>query len=207
MAKKKPVNYIDNKTFYAHLVEYREVCEAVPEGGQLPRIPEKIGMAMYQIANRLASKPNFRNYPYIDEMICDGIENAMDSVLKFDPTHPTKNPFAYFTQNIYFAFLRRIEKEKKLLLTKKKYKEHKYMYMETADYSLIGMEAASAVMFESQNNGVRGQVRTSGYLDDLEISMEAKAQAKRERSEARKKEKEDAKLQGTQDGDQGNNPA
>ena len=201
MAKKKPANYIDNKTFYKHLKEYREICEAVPEGEPLPRIPEKIGLAMYQIANRLASKPNFRNYPFIEEMICDGIENAMESVLKFDPDHPTQNPFAYFTQNIWYAFLRRIDKEKKLLLTKKKYQEHKYTYMETADFSLMGVTEASAVMFDHQTNGVRGQRRTNGYLDDLEMAYEAKAKANRERKEAQEKEEEDAKLQGTHDGD------
>ena len=116
--KKKPKNYIDNKTFLSYLVDYREVCAKADEAEQpKPQVTEKIGLCLFQIANRLATKPNFSGYMFKDEMISDGIENAVDAVLKFNP-EKSQNPFAYFTQIIWYAFIRRIEKEKKQLYTK-----------------------------------------------------------------------------------------
>ncbi len=52
-------------------------------------------------------------------MICDGIENCVQYIHNFDP-EKSKNPFAYFTQIIQYAFLRRIQKEKKQLEIKTK---------------------------------------------------------------------------------------
>jgi len=113
-------HYVDNKTFYAELVAYRErVKEAEDNGVEVPRVPEYIGECLYQIATRLSTKPNFINYTYRDEMISDGIENCINYLLNFDP-EKSKNPFAYFTQIIYYAFLRRIEKEKKQMYIKHK---------------------------------------------------------------------------------------
>lgn len=77
-----------------------------------PRVPDYVGQCLLLIATRLASKPNFSGYTYKDEMISDGIENCLMYIHNFDP-NKTNNPFAYFTQIIKFAFLRRIEKEKK----------------------------------------------------------------------------------------------
>lgn len=111
--KRKPKNYIDNKTFLSYLVDYREVCAQADAAEQpKPQVTEKIGLCLFQIANRLATKPNFSGYMFKDEMISDGIENAVDAVLKFNP-EKSQNPFAYFTQIIWYAFLRRIQKEKK----------------------------------------------------------------------------------------------
>lgn len=170
MAKKKPENYVDNKTFYKQLVDYRDSCLAADERGEVrPRITEKIGLAIYQIANRLALKPNFFGYPFKEEMISDGIENACDAVLKFNPDK-SENPFAYFTQIIYYAFLRRIEKEKKLLLTKKKYYDNKYVNRELADYSLVGRESVNIVDMYLQND----------YMDNLQASEEQKKDKKNE---------------------------
>lgn len=77
-----------------------------------PPIPEYVAECILAIANRLALKPNFSGYTYKDDMIGDAIENCIQYVDNFDPTK-SKNPFAYFTQIIYYAFLRRIDKEKK----------------------------------------------------------------------------------------------
>ena len=71
-----------------------------------------MGECILKIANHLSYRPNFINYTYRDEMISDGIENSLQYIDNFDP-EKSKNPFAYFTQIIYFAFVRRITKEKK----------------------------------------------------------------------------------------------
>lgn len=105
--------YIDNKKMYAVMQDYsRRVKEAEDSGDDKPIIPNYIGECFMLIANRLATKPNFSNYTYRDEMISDGIENCIMAVDNFD-CDKTDNPFAYFTKIIWYAFLRRIEKEKK----------------------------------------------------------------------------------------------
>lgn len=106
-------NYIDNKEFYAQLIEYRKgVLEAENTGDEVPIIPDDISMKFIQIATNLGSKGNFSGYTYKDEMILDAIENCIKAVHNFDP-EKSKNPFAYFTQISWYAFLRRIEAEKK----------------------------------------------------------------------------------------------
>ena len=111
-------NYIDNKTFYEAIKQYKQtVREAEQQNKTKPILPNYLGECILLIANRLATKPNFINYSYRDEMIADGIENCIMYIDNFDPDKST-NPFAYFTQIIYFAFLRRIQKEKKHLYIK-----------------------------------------------------------------------------------------
>lgn len=111
-------NYIDNKTFYEAIKKYKDTVKAAEsEGKPKPILPNYLGECVLLIANRLATKPNFVNYSYKDEMIADGIENCIMYIDNFDPDKST-NPFAYFTQIIYFAFLRRIQKEKKHLYIK-----------------------------------------------------------------------------------------
>jgi hypothetical protein len=111
-------HYIDNKTFYEAIKQYKAAIKAAEaDGKSKPVIPNYIGECIKLIASRLATKPNFINYPYKDEMIADGIENCIMYMDNFDPEKST-NPFAYYTQIIYFAFLRRIQKEKKQLYIK-----------------------------------------------------------------------------------------
>lgn len=111
--KKKKVNYVDNKKFFDEIVAYRSrLAEARERGEEEPRIPDYVGECILKIATKLSTKPCFMNYSYRDEMISDGIEN---SILYFKDYNPAigQNPFAYFTQVIYYAFLRRISKEEK----------------------------------------------------------------------------------------------
>ena len=84
-----------------------------------PQIPRYVGECFLKIANHLSYKPNFVNYMFKDDMICDGIENCVRYIYNFNP-EKSKNPFAYFTQIIYYAFLRRISQEKKQLEIKNK---------------------------------------------------------------------------------------
>ena len=128
MAIKKKKNYVNNAEFYQAMIEYKKAVREAEEGGDdAPRIPNYIGECIYQIANRLSYKPNFVNYSYRDDMIADGLENAIMAINNFDPDKST-NPFAYFTQIIYYAFLRRIQKEKKQLYVKHKVIENSLIH-------------------------------------------------------------------------------
>ena len=120
MARRAKRNYVNNPDFLEALVEYKRQCkEAEDSGEELPRVPNYVGDCIFQIANRLATKPNFSGYTYKEDMIMDGIENCLLYINNFDP-EKSSNPFAYFTQVIWFAFLRRIAKEKKQLYVKYK---------------------------------------------------------------------------------------
>lgn len=120
-------HYINNRALLEALIKYRDaVQEAKKNGTQLPRIPEYIGECFYKIATRLSTKYKFVNYTYRDEMISDAIENCVAVVNNFDPSK-SSNPFAYFTQIISNAFIRRIMKEKKQTYVKYKYMQRVMM--------------------------------------------------------------------------------
>ena len=121
MAKKaKGEHYVNNKEFLEAMVAWREKCaEAEQKGKEQPPVTNYIGECFLKIATHLSYRPNFINYTYRDEMISDGIENCLQYVANFNP-EKSKNPFAYFTQIIYYAFLRRIQKEKKQTHVKNK---------------------------------------------------------------------------------------
>ena len=100
-------HYIDNKKFYTEMIKMKESqidgkCE----------INDYIGQCFLDIANGLSNRPNFINYTFKEDMVFDGVENCIRYCHNFDPDK-SKNPFSYFTQIVYYAFLRRIEKEKK----------------------------------------------------------------------------------------------
>ena len=106
-------HYVNNADFLAALKEYKaQVKEAEEKGLDKPIVSNYIGECILKIANHLSYKPNFINYSYRDDMILDGIENCIQYIDNFNPDK-SSNPFAYFTQIIYYAFLRRIAKEKK----------------------------------------------------------------------------------------------
>jgi hypothetical protein len=118
--KKNPLHYVDNAQFLESMVKYQnELKQAKETNEQLPQCPEYIGECFLKIANRLAFRPNFINYAFRDEMVSDGIENCIQYMNNFNP-EKSSNPFAYFTQIIYYAFVRRIQKEKKQLYIKYK---------------------------------------------------------------------------------------
>jgi hypothetical protein len=121
MAKRKrSEHYVNNKEFLAALIKYREDIEiAEIQGKPKPRITNYLGECFLKIATHLSFKPNFVNYMFKDDMICDGIENCVQYIHNFNP-EKSQNPFAYFTQIIHYAFLRRIQKEKKQLEIKNK---------------------------------------------------------------------------------------
>ena len=118
--RKRSEHYVNNKEFLAALIKYREDKEiAEIQGKPKPPIPRYIGECFLKIANHLSFKPNFVNYMFKEDMISDGIENCVQYIHNFNP-EKSQNPFAYFTQIIHYAFLRRIQKEKKQLEIKTK---------------------------------------------------------------------------------------
>ena len=134
-SKAKPEHYVDNKKLYAEMQDYlNSVKEAEEAGDDKPRIPEYIGECLLKISNRLSTRPNFINYTYRDEMISDGIENCVNYIGNFNPEKST-NPFAYFTQIIYYAFLRRIQREKKQLYIKHKSLERSIVFDELSTHT------------------------------------------------------------------------
>ncbi|NBQ93354.1 hypothetical protein EB118_23475 [bacterium] len=117
-------HYVNNEKFLEQMKEFRaNVIDAKSNNLERPRVPEYIGECIFKIASHLARKPNFANYTFKDDMISDGVENCLLYIDNFDP-EKSSNPFAYFTQIIYFAFLRRIQKEKKQLYVKYKSMEN-----------------------------------------------------------------------------------
>jgi len=129
----KQKHYVDNKQLYQAIIDYKhKVLEASEKGYPKPPIPNYVGECILMIATRLSTKPNFVNYSYREEMISDGVENCICYFDNFDPSK-TNNPFAYFTQIIYFAFLRRILKEKKQLYIKHKTLENSLILHAIAD--------------------------------------------------------------------------
>lgn len=138
MHKKKKNHYIDNQEFLAALIDYRQkIVIAQNKGLPKPKVSNYIGECFLKIATHLSYRPNFINYMYKDDMICDGIENCIQYIDNFDP-EKSRNPFAYFTQIVYFAFLRRIHKEKRQLDIKEKIIEksgHDQLFTTEDDYN------------------------------------------------------------------------
>jgi hypothetical protein len=146
-------HYVDNKKFLQALIDYRQsVVDAAAEGKEPPIVSNYIGECFIKIATHLSYKSNFINYTFKDDMISDGIENCLTAVAKFDPSKGS-NPFAYYTQIIYFAFIRRIQKEKKQQATK---------------YKLIENMDIDSLILQEHDNGEFG----NQFLDYLKRQMD-----------------------------------
>ena len=118
--KTKKEHYVNNKEFLEGMKAYKKRCkEASKAGKQKPPVDDYLGSCFLKIANHLSYRPNFINYTFRDDMISDGIENCLQYLDNFNPAK-SNNPFAYFTQIIYYAFIRRIQKEKKQTIIKQK---------------------------------------------------------------------------------------
>ena len=141
--KKKSEHYVNNKEFLAAMVEYKKlVNKAKREGKKDPRVPDYIGECFLKIANHLSYRPNFINYTYRDDMISDGIENCLQYLNNFNPD-TSNNPFAYFTQIIYYAFIRRIQKEKKQTTIKQR-------MIQEANYDDLALQPGEDREFKNQ---------------------------------------------------------
>jgi hypothetical protein len=153
MTKSKE-HYVNNKDFLHAIVRYKnKVDEAKLTGAKKPPVGEYIGGCFLKIAQHLSYKPNFVNYMFKDDMIGDGIENCITYIDNFDPAK-SSNPFAYFTQIIYYAFLRRIQKEKKQVDIKNK-------MIEKSGFSEVftGDEHGNASAYEQIKNSLEQKMR------------------------------------------------
>ena len=160
----KKTHYINNENFLNALILYKKDCQKAKKlKQQEPQIPNYIGECFLKIATKLSNKPNFISYSFRQEMICDGIKNCLLYFRNFDPKK-TKNPFAYFTQIIYFAFLRRIAKEKKQLYLK---------YKATEQFGILDEEE----MFEDENGNMKQFIlydNISEFIDNYEKTKQNK---------------------------------
>lgn len=160
----KQKHYVNNEDFLKALVKYKEDSRiAKAEDKIKPIVPNYIGECFMKIAEGLSHKPNFINYPHREEMIGDGIENCLMYFENFDETK-SKNPFAYFTQIIYYAFLRRIQKEKKQLYVKYKCTEQ---FGILDEYELMEFEDGTSKQFELYDN-------ISQFIESYEIANQKK---------------------------------
>jgi len=153
-------HYVDNKKLYACIVEYRQtVIDAKEQKTLRPQVPNYVGHCILMIANRLSTKPNFVNYSYREEMISDGVENCICYIDNFDPAK-SSNPFAYFTQIIYYAFLRRILKEKKQLYIKHKSLENSMLMNELMEQSEFDEKDFTPSYIDMDNENMHDFIKT-----------------------------------------------
>ena len=155
--RKRSEHYVNNKEFLAALIKYREDKEiAEIQGKPKPPIPRYIGECFLKIANHLSFKPNFVNYVFKEDMISDGIENCVQYIHNFNP-EKSQNPFAYFTQIIHYAFLRRIQREKRQLEIKNKILERSGFSEVFADDNTI--DGGNYSDYNSIKDGVHSKLR------------------------------------------------
>ena len=156
MPRKRSDHYVNNKELLEAMIVYRSKCAIAKEKGiDPPAISNYLGECFLKIATHLSYKPNFVNYMFREDMICDGIENCLQYIDNFNP-EKSKNPFAYFTQIIYYAFLRRIQKEKKQLEIKGKILERsgydEVMHTDRYTGNMSGMNASYSDMGSIKEN-------------------------------------------------------
>ncbi len=155
--RKRSEHYVNNKEFLAALIKYREDKEiAQIQGKPKPPIPRYIGECFLKIANHLSFKPNFVNYMFKEDMISDGIENCVQYIHNFNP-EKSQNPFAYFTQIIHYAFLRRIQREKRQLEIKNKILERSGYSEVFADDNTV--DGGNYSDYNSIKDGVHSKLR------------------------------------------------
>ena len=180
MAKRKSkvnkAHYVDNAKFLEAMIEYkREYNKAKEDDTGLPQISEYLGSVFLKIAQRLSFRPNFINYAFKNDMISDGIENCLHYIHNFNPEKST-NPFAYFTQIIYYAFIRRIQKEKKQLYIKFKSMQNYEISPEYVNYMDYDEDFKAASDFKNSDF----RVMVDEFVDNFEKSRKKKAVKKSE---------------------------
>ena len=182
MAKRKSsknkLHYVDNAKFLEAMIEYKaEYDNAIKKNKELPEISEYLGSVFLKIAQRLSFRPNFINYAFKNDMISDGIENCLHYIHNFNP-EKSNNPFAYFTQIIYYAFIRRIQKEKKQLYIKYKSMQN---YETNPNYMDIDHSTENAE-YDSTNDYKNSdfKVIVDEFVDTFEKSKKKKVTKKQD---------------------------
>ena len=145
MAKRKSIHYVNNAEFSQAVVDYvTKVRQAEKNKTSIPIVPNYIAQCFLRIAEGLSHKSNFSRYTYREEMVMDAVENCLRAIANYNIEKTTRtgkpNAFSYFTQICYFAFIRRITKEKKQQDIK--FKFIKKMGIE--DFIQMGMDGDAA---------------------------------------------------------------
>ena len=167
---KKPKHYVDNQKFLEALVDYRSRCAlAKADSRDDPPIPEYIGECFYKISENLSHIHKFISYSFREEMVGDGIENCIMYFRNYDAAKGT-NPFAYFTQIVYYAFLRRIAKEKKQLYVK---------YKATQQFGILD----EGEMYEDEN----GNMKQFEMYDNISEFIQTYEDKKKEKKKVKTK--------------------
>ena len=173
MSRKKSEHYVDNKKFLEAMIEYKDRCnKAKKRNRKNPPVTNYIGECFLKIANHLSYRPNFINYTYRDDMISDGIENCLQYLDNFDG-EKSNNPFAYFTQIIYYAFIRRIQKEKKQVTIKQR-------MIQEANYDDMALQPGEEREFKNQ---------FTEFLQKNMVADEPTEKEKAKKESAKKKKK------------------
>tara|TARA_S200002703_G_scaffold159911_1_gene175416 strand:- start:2494 stop:3090 length:597 start_codon:yes stop_codon:yes gene_type:complete len=159
--KDKP-HYVNNAEFSSAIVDYVAICnEEVKNGNPKPQVTDYIAQCFLKISEGLSHKANFVRYTYREEMVMDAVENCLKAVDNYNLETATRtgkpNAFAYFTQIAWYAFLRRIQKEKKQ-------QEIKLKYLTESDISLLLAD-------EMQNN--ESLQATQSFVDSLRERIES----------------------------------
>lgn len=154
-AKDKP-HYVNNAQFSEAVVQYvKHAREVQSQGLEKPQINDYVASCFLKIAEGLSHKANFVRYTYREEMMMDAVENCLKAIDNYNLETATRtgkpNAFAYFTQISWYAFLRRIEREKKQ-------QEIKMRYLTES-----GIE--DLISEESQNDDAFRQ--TQAFVDEL----------------------------------------
>ena len=172
---RKKQHYVNNEQFLIVMRDYREnYLKSKDDETTPPQIPDYAGECFLKIAERLSHRPNFINYAFREEMVSDGIENCVMYASNFNPEKST-NPFAYFTQIIYYAFLRRIEKEKKQLYIKYKTMDEFSSLEDNSDMAAMSAKESASVV--SGASPMTADKRASIY--DFIHAFEEKKRAKK----------------------------
>ena len=183
--KDKP-HYVNNRDFSNAVVEYvKTVREAQECDDPIPKVPDYVAMSFLKIAEGLSHKGNFIRYTYREEMVMDGVENCLKAIMNYNIEAATRsgnpNAFSYFTQICWYAFLRRIAKEKKQQDIKMKY------------ISQSGVET----FLENPNGDSMSQTSGAGFIDMLKGRIDKVKEYDTEVKEYAKKEKERTKRKRT----------
>ena len=172
--KTAKIHYVDNQKFLEEMIVYKGKCKDAKSKGELePQISEYVGECFMKIAQRLSFRPNFINYAFREDMISDGIENCVQYIRNFDP-EKSKNPFAYFTQIIFFAFIRRIQKEKKQLYIKYKTMESSPSLSENVEVSAND----SDIGYNQETMNADQKVNMYDFIKNFEDAKKAKSTKK-----------------------------
>lgn len=181
MARRAKEHYVNNKEFSHAVVDYVNEVNAAREKDEVePKITNYIGSCFLKISEGLSHKPNFFSYTYREEMVMDAVENCIKAIMNYNIEKATRtglpNAFAYFTQISYYAFLRRIAKEKKQQDIKERY----------IDYA--GADAFADFDGDTDSEFIVDQVRQkSQWIREKDNAVKAFGKSEKKKQRAKRK--------------------